>query len=138
MASTAYAYSLEQDGSNMSKSTAPEVSRYGDQPSHNRPVDLVHLARQSLGDRSLECEILNLFRSQSQLYIDRLARAKSRDERKMAAHTILGSARGIGAWAVAEEAEKVELSGKCAGDLTALRHALDEANAYIGVVLDDA
>lgn len=138
MSSIAQAIPLEQDGSNMSHTSAPEVSRYGDQPSHRRPVDLVHLARQSLGDRSLECEILNLFRSQSQLYIDRLAHAKTDEERKMASHTILGSARGIGAWAVAAEAEKVELSKNSTKDLSSLRRALDEANAYIGSVLDDA
>jgi len=101
----------------------------------SRPVDLVHLARQSLGDRTLEQEILCLFASQSELYMKRLGEAKTADERKMAAHTILGSARGIGAWDVAEAAEKIELNGKVKSDLAELRRAVDTANSYIRSIL---
>ena len=101
----------------------------------SRPVDLVHLARQSLGDRSLELEILGLFASQSELYMSRLANAKTAEERKMAAHTILGSARGIGAWDVAKEAQAIELDGKVKSDLAGLRRAVDAANNYIQSIL---
>lgn len=104
--------------------------------SHTRPVDLVHLAKQSLGDRALELEILSLFRSQSALYLERLTNAKTPDDRKMAAHTILGSARGIGAWMVAEESEKIELSSNPAPELTGLAEAISEAQAYIDVILE--
>jgi HPt (histidine-containing phosphotransfer) domain-containing protein len=100
------------------------------------PVDLVHLSRQSLGDRSLEREILNLFKSQSALYLDRLSNAKTSDERKLAAHTILGSARGIGAWRVAKEAEAVQADTAHLQDLASLRHCVEEANAYITEILE--
>src|SRR5680860_1221609 len=36
----------------------------------SRPVDLVHLARYTLGERSLEREVLELFCTQSVLYLE--------------------------------------------------------------------
>ncbi|MEL7272546.1 MAG: Hpt domain-containing protein [Pseudomonadota bacterium] len=101
-----------------------------------RPVDLVHLSRQSLGDRALEQEILSLFRCQTRLYLERLENAATLSERRMAAHTILGSARGIGAHKVAAAAEYVEQAGCTQIDLTALEEAVGEANAYIDMLLD--
>lgn len=105
--------------------------------SGEKPVDLVHLARQSLGDRSLEMEILNMFKSQSALYISRLENAGSGDERRMAAHTILGSARGIGAWAVARAAETVERHRGSVPDLEQLKKAVDSTNDYISELTSD-
>jgi HPt (histidine-containing phosphotransfer) domain-containing protein len=99
-------------------------------PNHY-PVDLVHLARQTLGDKELELEVLGLFVNQSTLYLQRLESAKSIQERKNAAHTILGSARGLGAWQVALEAEKFEASCSKTSDFTGLSSAVDSANAYI-------
>jgi HPt (histidine-containing phosphotransfer) domain-containing protein len=105
--------------------------------SAKNPVDLVHLSRQSLGDRSLENEILQLFLSQSQLYLSRLECATTADERKFAAHTVVGSARGLGAWRVAAEAEIVEKSCIRGCDVSALRNAVQEANSYIESLLGD-
>ena len=73
-----------------------------------RHIDLVHLARQTLGDVELEREVLSLFVVQSQVYLLRLQAAESLDDWKRAAHTIKGSARGIGAWPLAEAAEAAE------------------------------
>ena len=105
--------------------------------SAKNPVDLVHLSRQSLGDRSLENEILRLFHSQSKLYLERLECATTAEERKLAAHTVVGSARGLGAWKVAKEAELVEKACARGCDVSALRAAVDEANAYIEALLSD-
>ena len=44
----------------------------------DRPIDLVHLARTTLGDRSLEREVLQLFDRQSTLLIARMRYAASR------------------------------------------------------------
>ena len=104
---------------------------------HDRPVDLVHLSRQSHGDRELEIEILGLFQCQSKLYLDRLVEGTTADQRKMAAHTILGSARGIGAWKVADEAEHVQADPQNIRDFGALRRAVEEANHYIASILAD-
>ena len=40
----------------------------------SRPVDLVHLSRYTLGDRALEREMLDLFCTQSAVYLERLSR----------------------------------------------------------------
>ncbi|MGH6866065.1 MAG: Hpt domain-containing protein, partial [Methyloceanibacter sp.] len=62
----------------------------------SRPVDLVHLSRYTLGERDLEREVLELFCSQSLVYLERLREAQSDKEWIEAAHTLKGSARAIG------------------------------------------
>ena len=105
--------------------------------SASNPVDLVHLSRQSLGDRSLENEILRLFHNQSKFYMDRLENATTAEERKMAAHTVVGSARGLGAWKVASEAELVEQSCSRGRDVSSMKQAVEEANHHIEALLSD-
>ena len=91
----------------------------------DRPIDLVHLARMTLGDRSLEREVLQLFDRQSTLLIARM-RAASPEGIALLAHTLKGSARGIGAWRVARAAEALELAGARDGEIGS---ALDRLNA---------
>ena len=102
----------------------------------DRPIDLVHLARATLGDRSLEREVLQLFDRQSALLIARLRNAGP-DGVAMIAHTLKGSARGIGAWRVARAAEAVELAGgtESGAALERLAAATDEARAVIADLL---
>ena len=102
----------------------------------DRPIDLVHLARATLGDRSLEREVLQLFDRQSVLLIARM-RAASPDGIAMLAHTLKGSARGIGAWRVARAAEALELAGssEAGSALDQLALAADEARAVIADLL---
>ncbi|MCU0830776.1 MAG: Hpt domain-containing protein [Rhizobiaceae bacterium] len=76
-------------------------------PSRERPVDMVHLARQSFGDKALETEILSLFRQQLALTSGQL-KATSGLERKRVAHTIKGSAKAVGAFALARIAARIE------------------------------
>lgn len=101
-----------------------------------RPIDLVHLARTTLGDRGLEREVLQLFDRQSTLLIARM-RSSAPAGIATLAHTLKGSARGIGAWRVARAAEALELSGADAiGDaLGRLAAACDEARAVIAELL---
>jgi HPt (histidine-containing phosphotransfer) domain-containing protein len=102
----------------------------------DRPIDLVHLARTTLGDRSLEREVLQLFDRQSALLIARLRNAGP-DGVAMIAHTMKGSARGIGAWRVARAAEAVELAGgtESGAALERLAATTDEARAVIADLL---
>jgi HPt (histidine-containing phosphotransfer) domain-containing protein len=72
-----------------------------------RPVDLAHLARSTMGDRSLEREVLALFARQATLLLDRMRQAEPASVAGIA-HTLKGSARGIGAWRVADAAERLE------------------------------
>lgn len=102
-----------------------------------RPIDLVHLARTTMGDRSLEREVLQLFDRQSTLLIARM-RAASPGGIAYLAHTMKGSARGIGAWRVARAAEALELAGGAddtARALDQLAAASDEACALIAELL---
>lgn len=113
-------------------------------PAFDRPVDLVHLARYTLGSRSLEREVLKLFHTQSAVYLQRLKDAGADKEWADAAHTIKGSARGIGAWQVAKCAEAAEAlcgEARASGSIAALREleqAIDEANGYIKALLAEA
>jgi HPt (histidine-containing phosphotransfer) domain-containing protein len=83
--------------------------------SGERPIDLVHLARMTLGDRGLEREVLQLFDRQAGMLIVRMQEA-ARAGICAAAHTLKGSARGIGAWRVARAAEAVELAAGSAAE----------------------
>ncbi|MGI9382705.1 MAG: Hpt domain-containing protein [Methyloligellaceae bacterium] len=109
-----------------------------------RPIDLVHLARYTLGNRTSEHEVLELFRKQSKLYLQRLKEAAGEHAWRNAAHTIKDSARGIGAWRVAKVAETAEtldhdeLTAKQGQIMEALSAQIDEANAYIESLLADA
>ncbi len=61
----------------------------------------------TLGDRRLEREVLELFLRQTTILLNRIADADP-PLAAAAAHTLKGSARGIGAWRVARAAELLE------------------------------
>ena len=67
---------------------------------HGRAADDVldehHLRRMTLGDQSLEREVLQVFARQITLMLKRIARAEP-PHAAAAAHTLKGSARGLGA-----------------------------------------
>jgi HPt (histidine-containing phosphotransfer) domain-containing protein len=71
------------------------------------PLDFDHLSRMTLGDRNLEREVLQLFSQQTGMLAERLHGA-SAAVAASCAHTLKGSARGIGAWPLARAAEQVE------------------------------
>jgi HPt (histidine-containing phosphotransfer) domain-containing protein len=76
-----------------------------------KPVDLVHLSNLTMGDRELEREVLGMFLAHSDIYVTTWKAARSDQARKQAAHALKGAARGIGAWQLAEIAEKAEGRG---------------------------
>ncbi|MFD1331920.1 Hpt domain-containing protein [Methylopila musalis] len=71
-------------------------------------IDVAHLARQTLGDRTLEREVLELFRRQARILLFRFEALTNPVERAEVAHTLKGSARGVGANRVAFAAEELE------------------------------
>jgi HPt (histidine-containing phosphotransfer) domain-containing protein len=91
-------------------------------------IDHVHLERMTLGDRSLEREVLEIFVRQTALTLQRIAGA-SPARTAAAAHTLKGSARGIGAWRVAEAAERLEQAATGVADAAALLAAIVELEA---------
>jgi HPt (histidine-containing phosphotransfer) domain-containing protein len=90
-------------------------------------IDEEHLGRMTLGDRSLEREVLEIFARQTALTLDRIAGAgAARAAAAAAAHTLKGSASGIGAWRVALAAERLEQAAAAQSDGTALATAIAE------------
>ena len=70
-------------------------------------IDLDHLEAATFGDRALQREVLELFSTQA----DKLLRTIRESEGKPrieAAHALKGAAHGVGAFAVANIAERVE------------------------------
>jgi hypothetical protein len=106
-------------------------------------LDEDHLGRMTLGDRRLEREVLEIFLRQSTIMLARMTGAKPALA-AASAHTLMGSARGIGAWRVARAAERLEhvtgeASERAVGEaLTALKAATAEAGAAIRARLADA
>jgi HPt (histidine-containing phosphotransfer) domain-containing protein len=101
------------------------------------PIDFAHLARMTLGDPALECEVLTMFVGQSARMLDQLASLPP--EAGSLAHKLKGSARAIGAFAVADAAERVEAAlgeaGETAAALEALSDAVAQAHAAIEAFL---
>ena len=101
------------------------------------PVDLGHLRRYTMGDHALEVEILGLFSEQLPITIGALKNAPSAKEWGIAAHTLKGSARAVGAWSlatIAESAEKLQRlpdAGERGQVVRRLEEAAGEARAYI-------
>jgi HPt (histidine-containing phosphotransfer) domain-containing protein len=101
--------------------------------SEGAAIDVAHLAQMTLGDRKLEKEVLELFDRQAEQLLARMHAAEPAGLARLA-HTLVGSARGIGAWRVAAAAEALEgtvaATGQPAlGELTA---AVEEARRAIG------
>jgi HPt (histidine-containing phosphotransfer) domain-containing protein len=104
-------------------------------------LDEAHLARMTLGDRQLECDVLQIFVRQAAMMIERIAMAEP-PLAAAAAHTLVGSARGIGAWRVARAAERLEQAClgasralECEVAIDELKAAALEASAVIGTRL---
>ncbi|MGH6760205.1 MAG: Hpt domain-containing protein [Phyllobacterium sp.] len=102
-------------------------------PSRQRPVDLVHLMRQTMGDRALETEILSMFSRQAAALAEKLGEAKGKD-RVILAHTLKGSARSVGAFEVSRHAEKLESDPGNASAMKALIGALRDVQEFIAAI----
>src|SRR5690606_39044532 len=98
-----------------------------------RPVELGNLTKYTLGNRSLENALLALFRNQAAVYLARLDAAGDEKVWRAAAHSLKGSARGLGAWALGELAEEAEKTPLAARDdvMARIRDAVAAVNAFI-------
>lgn len=74
--------------------------------------DRPHFAHMTGGDVSLEAEIVHIFRVQTELWSRLLIPDAPTPIWRDAAHTVKGSARGLGLWALAEACERAEELGK--------------------------
>jgi HPt (histidine-containing phosphotransfer) domain-containing protein len=100
-------------------------------------IDFDHLGRMTLGDSKLERDVLQLFDLQAGMLLERMTSEAPRVVAALA-HTLVGSARGVGAWKVAEAAEMVERLADSRGPTTLtaamnrLSSAVAEAQSAIG------
>ena len=127
------------------------ISRYSSRPQtgappagrRKEPVDLVHLAKQTLGDRSLELEVLRMFDEMSRAYFGRIEHSTTVDELLRHLHTMKGAAAGIGATAIAELAGTAEAELKAGLPVNPeriddLEMAIVECSTWIGTQLEQA
>jgi HPt (histidine-containing phosphotransfer) domain-containing protein len=118
-------------------SVATESRRCNRGPA-SEAIDREHLARMTFGEESLARELLELFDRQA---VNLLARMRERGADSAAlAHTLKGSAGGIGAWNVVRAADACErAAGGSAAErglaLDGLAQAVDEAHAAIAEIL---
>jgi hypothetical protein len=98
-----------------------------------RPIDLAHLARQTLGDRAVEEEVLSLFMQQAGTVCEKIC-AAAPEERRRLAHGLKGSALGVGAFAVAEAASAVEAEPASEPLVKSLSRRVEEAREFIAAI----
>jgi HPt (histidine-containing phosphotransfer) domain-containing protein len=108
---------------------APDNAR-GSSPSNSRPIDLVHLAVQTMGDKNLEIEILHLFARQARAALQEMGSGTS-DTVVAAAHRLRSAANAVGAFQVAAYAESLEGSANDAALRAALGASVIEAENFI-------
>jgi HPt (histidine-containing phosphotransfer) domain-containing protein len=105
-----------------------------------QPIDLTHLARMTLGDTSLEREVLQLYDRQAKMLLARMRQAAPANTTGYA-HTLKGSSSGIGAWRVARAAKVVEFAAgngsadDVAAAVDSLAAAIEEAHLVIAELL---
>jgi len=107
----------------------------------DRPLDLVHLARQTLGNRTVEREVLAIFRRQARQVLFQLEALTDPGNRLEIAHALNGSAKGVGAWRVATAAEALETAsraGIASGEaVAALAESISEVCGEIDELLTE-
>lgn len=106
----------------------------------HRPIDMVHLSKQTLGDHGLECEVLRLFDQMARVYFGRLETSTTEADVLRHLHTIKGAASGVGAWNLADLAKIAEQEIRETGAVNPERIddldiAVQEVSAFIGDIL---
>ena len=112
------------------------------QPRPERPIDLVHLAKQCLGDEHLEYEILRMYDTTVKTYFGRLQLSTSHDDLTLNLHSIKGASGGVGAFSVANLAKAAEAELQAGRPLSPERIddigvAIEEVRGFIARMLDN-
>ena len=116
----------------------PAIRTAAADPTSTPALDRKHLARYTLGDEALEREVLGLFKADTPHRIAALRLAGTDRDWKMAAHTLKGSSRAIGAWRLANSAAAAEALGgisdrdACQRAIHLVELAADEVHSTIG------
>lgn len=111
--------------------------RGSNQTEDDPAIDLVHLRRFTMGNAGVEAEVLQLFLQQVPRSLDDLRAAADAWAWKVAAHTLKGSARAVGAWKLAEHAESAEKIDWLADEIERknILGELDEAREAIALFI---
>ena len=131
----------------MSAAWKSDTEAYSDRPPvapsphTNTPssvLDLVHLTRQTFGDPDLEREVLLLFAGQADATVVALQSAGTGTERARLFHMLKGSARGIGAFQLANMAEAGEEAPDCLDHVRRVSDDVASLGAHINRLLGSA
>jgi hypothetical protein len=93
-------------------------------------LDRAHLSRMTFGDRALAREVVDLFDRQAGILLARMAGADG-PARAALAHTLTGSAAGIGAFGVARAAAAIEQAAP--GSAAEAAHMLDALRTEVAL-----
>lgn len=94
-------------------------------------VDYAHLRTQAAGSEDVMREVLQLFIEQTGEVLLALEAASDAKTWKELTHLLKGSARGVGAFAVADEAAAAELAILDRSRLEPLRVAIAQARSFV-------
>lgn len=75
---------------------------------HRGLIDRSHLARQTLGDRGLEAEVLRLYDVMARTYFERIELSTDRDQLAANMQALRMASAGVGAFGIAERAAQAE------------------------------
>jgi HPt (histidine-containing phosphotransfer) domain-containing protein len=108
----------------------------------HRAIDLAFLARQTMGNKNLENEILQLFRMQLRKFEPDWAKAQLLPNVEITIHSMRSAALGVGAGAIAELSRTAELEirengGKIGEIYAQLAKAVRVALDYIDQILGE-
>lgn len=110
-----------------------------------RPIDMMHLAKQALGDPGLELEILRAYSETIARHFDRLERSSTVPDLLHNLHTLKGASIGVGAWSLAEHAHVMACELKAGEPINPERvedihMAVEEVQAFIAerIAAEDA
>jgi HPt (histidine-containing phosphotransfer) domain-containing protein len=120
----------------------PELQRMDWMPSPplapiDSALDLDHLSRMTLGDPEVDQEVLEMFAEQAVRLVAAMAALPA--DAGALAHKLKGSARGVGAFAVADAAASLETAIQTGQNrphaFAALKEAVTEARTAIEAIL---
>ena len=94
-------------------------------------VDYVHLKAQAADDLEVMREVLQLFIVHTEQLLEGLETTDDARTWKDLTHTLKGSARGVGAFAVADAAAIAESASLDKGRIAAIREAFEAARQFV-------
>ena len=104
----------------------------------NTVLDAAHLSEMTAGDIALQREVAGLFFTQAAAWDEKLAAPEPQTDWKILAHTMKGSAKGLGLSKLAETSARVEAAAangvspaQCAELRATLHEAVDALRAHV-------